>query len=225
MNWYEYKFHASSIGDIMTDPRSGPGLSETCKKHLLICWIKGTYDREKDIENKYMRKGTLVEEDSLTLYSRAKKTPFFKNDKVLENDFIIGTPDIITDEIIDIKSSWDIFTFYNVMFAPMNKSYLYQLQSYMVLTGITLAKLVYCLVNTPEFMVDEQKYYLAKRMGSVSGEDELYLEAAAKLEKNMIYDDIPLEKRYIEFTIPFAPALMEKVQERIIECREFLSKL
>jgi hypothetical protein len=33
-----------------------------------------------------------VEEDSITLYSRVKKTFFKKNDKHLDNEFIKGTP-------------------------------------------------------------------------------------------------------------------------------------
>src|SRR5690606_26011628 len=139
-----YRFHCSSLGKIMTDPRSGTGLSETCKAHLMECWIAETYGREKVFENKYMTKGTEVEENAITLYSRAKKKFFKKNTGVLSNEFIIGTPDTYdVADVIDIKSSWDIFTFFANIFKPLNKDYAWQLSGYRTLLKKLRALLVY----------------------------------------------------------------------------------
>lgn len=224
-----YLFHASSLGDIMTNPRSGRGLSETCKAHLMECWIQETYGREKDIDNKYLRKGLEVEEDSITLYSRARKKFFRKNTEVLSNEYIIGTPDLEDeqeDEIIDIKSSWDIFTFYANIYKPVNKSYAWQISAYTTLKKRKSGRLVYCLVNTPAHMIEKEKQQLMWKMGVIDPDAHpLYLEACEKIEKQMTFDDIPLERRYIEFMINPAHYPIEKAYERIEECREFLNAL
>ena len=71
-------FRCSSLGNIMTESRGkGTGLSETCKAHLIDVYILNAYNREKDIENKYIRKGLQVEEKAITLYSQYKDQ-FFK---------------------------------------------------------------------------------------------------------------------------------------------------
>lgn len=64
----------SSIGYIMTEPRSGNGLSETTKTHLVDLYVANKYGRNTDTFNKYVQKGLAVEEDSITLYSRVKNT-------------------------------------------------------------------------------------------------------------------------------------------------------
>lgn len=222
-----WKVHCSSIGEIMTNPRSGSGLSETCKTHLLECWITETYGRRKEFTNQYIKKGLMVEEDSLTLYSLVKKKYFVKNQETFENDFLIGTPDIIEpEEIIDIKSSWDLFTFHSVLTKPINKDYEYQLKGYCDLKNKDVAKLAYCLINTPEQLVNDQKRKLQWSMGLIDAEaNEDYRKACEEIDKANYFDDIPIEKRYIEFTLKRSPDTIEKIYTRVKECREFLNSL
>lgn len=222
-----YKFHASSLGRIMTDSRTKEPLGETCKGHLLECWIKETYDRHKDIKNKYITKGLEVEEDSITLYSRATKRLLIKNEETISNEFIVGTPDLIEgNAIVDIKSSWDIFTFYGVLHKPVNKDYGWQISAYTELLGKDSGRLVYCLVNTPFTLIEDAKRRLAWDMGVIDpSANELYQQACERIEKEMIFDDIPFEKRYIEYHIDKADYPIEKAYERIKLCREFLNQL
>lgn len=222
-----YKFHASSLGRIMTESRTKEPLGETCKGHLLECWIRETYDRHKDISNKYITKGLQVEEDSITLYSRARKKFMLKNEETISNDFLIGTPDLIDgDVIVDIKSSWDIFTFYGVFHKPINKDYGWQLSAYTELLNKSAGRLVYCLVNTPEQLINDAKRRLAWDMGIIDPDaSPLYQEACEKIERKMVFDDIPFEKRYIEFHIDRVDYPIEKAYERIKLCREFLNQL
>ena len=63
----------------MTEPKlkadkEAGNLSETSKSYLVEVYIKEMYDREADINSKYIAKGLMVEEDSITLYSRVKKS-------------------------------------------------------------------------------------------------------------------------------------------------------
>lgn len=225
MNWSTYKFHCSSLGALLTEPRSGPGLSETCKAELLDIWIRETYGRRKDDNNKYIEKGNMVEEYSMTLYSRVTKKFLTKNDEFFSNDWICGTPDIITKEsVIDLKSCWSIHTFYTNLIKPLNKDYIYQINGYKELLGLSTGLLVYCLVNTPDVIIEQEKSRLRYKMGIIDPEaSEVYLKAAEQIDRNNIFDDIPIEKRYLEFTVPTVD--MTKRNDRLTQCREFLTAL
>lgn len=227
MNFNDYKFHPSSLGLIMTESRTKEPFGETAKSHLMECFVSHVYGRNKDVTNKYIEKGLVAEEDSLDLYSVVKNTLYVKNTEVLTNDCFIGTPDIITGGVvIDLKTSWDIFTFFNVMAKPIDKRYYWQLQAYMALTGYTVSKLAYCLVNTPLKLVEDGKKKLMWTMAVIDPDtDEAYQKACEQLEKNSYYDDIPMEKRYIEFTIERNQADIDKAHKRVEESREFLNQL
>lgn len=228
-----YLFHPSSLGKIMTESRTKEPLGETCKDHLMECFVSRKYGRNKDITNKYIEKGILAEEDSIDLYTLVKNKLFIKNSEVLRNDHFIGTPDLFegleilkAEVIIDLKTSWDIFTFHQVIPKPLNKMYFWQLQAYMDLTGAKVGKLVYCLVNTPLKLVEDQKKKLQWTMGVIDPDtDEAYLEACRQVDKNCNYDDIEMEEKYIEFTVDRDDEAIGKAHERVIVCREFLNQL
>lgn len=233
MNFDDYRFHPSSLGLIMTESRTKDPLGETAKTHLVECYIGHIYGRYKDISNKYIEKGLMSEEDSIDLYSLVKKKMFAKNQHLLQNDFFVGTPDLYEGEsiqnadlVIDLKTSWDIFTFYNSMVKPLDKKYFWQLQAYMDLTGAKTAKLVYCLVNTPFKLVEDEKKKAMWRMGVIDPDtDELYQTACNEIERNCNYDDIPVDRRYIEFTIERDQDKIDQAHERVQLCRNFLNQL
>jgi len=233
MKFNDYKFHPSSLGLIMTESRTKDPFGETAKSHLLECYISHVYGRSKDITNKYIEKGLMAEEDSIDLYSLVKKKMFLKNEETLQNDFFIGTPDLYEGKsiaaatlIIDLKTSWDIFTFFSSMHKPVDKKYFWQLQAYMDLTGAETSKLVYCLVNTPFKLIEDEKKKTMWKMGVIDPDvDELYQTACNEIEKNAIYDDIDPTKRYIEFAIPRDQDKIDQAHERVELCREFLNEL
>jgi len=225
----DYKFHPSSLGLIMTGSRTKEELGETAKAHLMECYVGRKYGRRKDVTNKFIEKGLLAEEDSLDLYTLVKDQLFVKNQETIENSYFIGTPDIIVGEseiVIDIKTSWDIFTFFSTIHKPINKDYYWQLQAYMDLIGARSAKLVYCLVNTPFKLIEDQKKKLMWTMGVIDPEtDEAYLKACDMIDKNSNYDDIPMEDRYMEFPIERDQDAIDKAHERVEYCRNFLNQL
>lgn len=227
-------FRCSSLGYIMTEPRSKKdgSLGDTCLGHLADKYISVMYGRETDIQNKYIEKGLAVEEDSITLFSRVKKEFFRKNEELVSNEYICGTPDLFTGDsimkaqtIIDIKSSWDIFTFYRAKLKEQNKMYWWQLQGYMALTGAKSARLVYCLVNTPEGIIYDEKNKLKWKMGVINPEtDTNYQEACDAIDKLSRYDDIPMADRMHEVVITRDDEAIEKLYQRVKDCREYMNK-
>jgi hypothetical protein len=215
----------------MTESRTKGDLSETTKTHLVDVYVANKYGRQEDIQSRYIEKGLAVEEDSITLYSRLKKSFFKKNEDHLHNSWIKGTPDMYTGEsinaaqsIIDIKSSWDIYTFMRVITKEINKMYYWQLQGYMDLSGATSATLAYCLVDTPEQLIADEKRKLMWKMGCATEESPLFIEACEELERSMTFGDIHMEERLIEFHIERNDADILKMHIRVEECRKWLNE-
>lgn len=233
MNFSSTLFRCSSLGYLMTEGRSKTDpLSETTKTHLIDVYVSNKYGRNSDISNRYIEKGLRVEEDSITLYSRVTKTFYKKNEQSLSNQFIKGTPDLFTgaevtsaDTIIDIKSSWDIYTFFRVHTQPVNKMYWWQGLGYMALTGAKSFKLAYCLVDTPESMIEEEKRKLFYRMNAGTTENADFIRACEELEKAMQFGDIPLHERVIVFEIERDEEAIAKLYARIEQCRAYLNEL
>jgi len=219
-------FRCSALGKLMTEPRSkSETLSETTKTYLAEVYVNARYGRKKEITSRYIEKGLRVEEDSITLYSRVKKVPFFKNEQRFTNKYLAGTPDYVKDFVLDVKSSWDIFTFFNTTSKDLNKAYYWQLQGYMALTGLKEARLAYCLVNTPDTMIEDEKRKLGWKMGLIDASvNPDYVKACEQIDRLSVYDDIPMEERLNEIVVPFDQLAIESLYNRIIECRRYLAE-
>lgn len=217
-----YRFRASSLPNLLTNGRSKDEvLSMTTKTYLRELWIKETFGREKFVITKYMTKGITVESDSLDLLQKATNVTYFKNKKKLENEFITGTPDVIeTDFILDIKSSWDLWSFAGVDQDTAYKNYFGQLLGYMWLTGKKKSQLSYCLVNTPEVQIQNELYKL-----TMSGIIDDTNEDQEKAKMSYLFDDIPADMRIKTYHFDFDEEVQSKLIERIGAAREYLSIL
>jgi len=231
MRWNETHIRASSVGYLMTEPQSKADkeaglLSKTAQKHLLDVYIAEKYGRRKDIQTKQMKKGIEVEQDSIDLLSMYLKMPFSKNDQRFTNDFITGFPDIIdNDRIIDIKSSYDLWTFIGNIPDKLDSLYYWQMQSYMWLTSTKSAIIAYCLVNTPESIIEQEKYYMLKKMDVATEENPEYVKEAMKIEFNMSFDDISIEERVLMFKVGRNEDDILRIQQKVERAREFLIEL
>jgi hypothetical protein len=231
MQWNDIHIRASSVGYLMTEPQSKADkeaglLSKTAQKHLLDVYIAEKYGRKKDIQTKQMKKGIEVEQDSIDLLSMYLKMPFSKNDQRFTNDYITGFPDIIdNDRIIDIKSSYDLWTFIGNIPDKLDSLYHWQMQSYMWLTGAKSSVIAYCLVNTPESIIEQEKYYMLKKMDVATEENPEYVKEAMKIEFNMSFDDISIDERVLMFKVGRNEDDILRIQQKVEKAREFLREL
>jgi hypothetical protein len=221
----------SSLGAILTEPQAKAAkdageLSKTAKTALIGTYIREVYGREKDITTKQMSKGIIGEDKGIELLSRHQGEIYSKNETRYNNEYLTGHPDIITQDnrIIDTKLSFDLWTFLPNITESLDKGYYYQLQGYMALTGAQSGSIAYVLVDTPQEIIEQEKYYLLKRMNCISEESPEYIEAAAGLEINMIYPDIPLEQRVLIFKVDRDDEVIDKIYEKIRKCRVFLQE-
>lgn len=208
-------FHCSSLPDLMTNGRSKDEiLGETAKAVARNTYIEEVFGRrDTGSINKYTQKGIAVETDGIALLEKVTGEVCFKNQETFSNEFITGTPDIRKDKIIDIKNSYNVWTFTAVTLEKAKKDYHEQLQGYLDLTGLNEAWLVYTLVNTPMKIIDDEIYKLSFQIG----EDE-----AHEYEKNYIYDDIPAELRIKIFKFNRDQMLIDSIHQRVRDARDYL---
>jgi hypothetical protein len=184
----------------MTNPRSkNETLSKTCTSYLEQ-WVKEQiYGTRKEIKSKYLTKGIDVEDLAIEYYAEQKDLGFvLKNQEHFENDYIKGTPDLLLpDEVIELKSSWDCFTF-PLFEDKIDPKYYAQVQGYLDITGREKGKLVYTLQNTP---------------------DEL------EWDEPVDYSELNSKFRIKEYHIDYDPEFIKSVENRVIECREYIYHL
>jgi len=207
--------------------RDKVNISEGCKTHLLEVWIASEFGRgTRDIRNKYIQKGIEMEDAGLIAYGIVKGWLPEKSTERKDDGFIMGEIDYIKDDTIyDNKSSWDIWTFYkNVRYldAPNSNPYFPNMQGYMRLWDKPKSKVVYTLLDTPAKLIENEK----KRIQyDFTGSEEMLVEALEEVEKNLIYSDIPIDRRIIEININRDEEYIRRIPLVVKACREFLNNI
>lgn len=221
VDFTKYKFHCSGLKNLMTKSRTkSEPLSETTKSYLREIWIEEVFGRRKVISSGPMEKGTAVESDSMELVKEVLGKTYFKNNKQISNEYVIGTPDIIDakDKMIhDIKSSWDLWTYSAVTGEQARKDYYYQLLGYMWIQEFSESTLLYGLVNTPEHLMYKEWSKLAWNM------DEQEAERITRL--NHTFDDIPATKRLKVYHFQYLQEEVDELVNKIELSRAYLQGL
>lgn len=218
------KIRCSAIGKIMTNPKTkGESLSQTTKTYLQELAVEEIYGIRKEFSSRYTDKGNEVEELSIALCNDVLDLGFiYKNEENLSNDWVTGTPDVNTNEILlDVKSSWDATTFPFFDTELKNKDYFYQLQGYLWLTGKTESLLCYCLIDTPLQIVEDE----IRREHWKASLIEESLDLRAFVQSKHTFSHIPKEKRLKVFKIAKDDEVIEAIKTRIEECREYYNNL
>lgn len=214
----EFKIRCSAIGNIM----GIKGLGKTGQSYCET-WLKEQlFNRRKEFSNRYTQKGLIVEDNSIDFVGEMLNLGFImKNETSFENDFFKGTPDVILkDLVIDVKNSWDVFTFPFFEKDIPNSDYYWQAQGYLKLTEKQSYKLIYVLSDTPEHLIESEM----RRYGFQNGIEQDDLNYREWFDK-MTYSDIPNEMKLKVFDIQRNDADIEKIEKRVIECREYINNL
>lgn len=215
--------------------KENPKLSVTAKSHLKNIYGYAKYGKWaacKDKGNKYTNKGKLAEQDAIELVSYVRNIRLTKNEERVDNQFLTGIPDVFlgesiynADYILDVKSSWDIETFLSNLGKPLNSAYWWQIQGYMAITGAKVGEVVYCLVNTPQSIINSEAYRLQERMDVVTDADPAFIYEKQRLINNMTFDDMPVKDRIIRFLVERDEEAIEKVYKKVGRCREHLAEI
>lgn len=217
-----FKIRCSSIGDII-------GVKGLGKTGETVCsnWMKEQlYDRRKDFKNKYLDKGLQMEDEAIAYASEHLGWgSVSKNDEWFEDDDMQGTPDIMIEEmgmIIDIKNSYDCYTFPLFDKEIPTKGYEHQLQGYMALTGYEKAYLVYALMDAP---LDIMKTEMRRKSWEMGLRGEVPTELYEKVKEEMTYSHLPPNLRLKVFEVKRDEEIIKLIRKRVGECRTFIDKV
>ena len=164
-----------------------------------------------------MDKGNIMEDNSIDFIAKyLNYDRLIKNDEWFENDYMTGTPDVITDnEIIEVKNSWNCFTFPLLEDNIPTKGYYYQTQGYMYLTGLKKAKLIYTLMDTPEHLIEKEYRY---------NSDNNFL-GYEDFKKKYIFSNLEDKYRIKIFEIDYDEDVVNTIIDRVNSCREYLKTI
>lgn len=210
-----FKMRCSALGQLMTPGRSkSDTLSETAKSMLTLWYKEQLYKRRKQVDSKYLTKGNDCEEASIAYLNSLYDTSYTKNEQHYENDYLMGTPDIIADRVIDIKNSWDFTTFPLFSKDIPAKEYAWQVQGYMILTGIKQASVIYTLMDLP----DEQIEAEWRRSGNTGL-------MTPQFKAQYKYGTLPSDLRVKRFDFEYNADLEAQIIEKVEHARRFISAL
>jgi len=215
----QFKIRCSAIGEIM----GIKGLGKTGEGYLQTWYKEQLYSRKKEFTSKYTDKGLIMEDDAIDLIAEHLQLGMiFKNEDFKENSFLQGTADIIlNDAVVEIKNSWDCFSFPLFDSDCPNKDYEWQCQGYMELWDKPKAYLVYCLMDAPESIIEQEARRESYRMGYSELDMDLYEIVASK----MTYSHLPIELRIKFFTIHRSEEAITKIKERVDICYTYLQSI
>jgi len=205
--------------------QNNPELPQGAKTYCKM-WLKSTlFNRKPEWKAIVVDKGLQCELEGINhIATTFGYTDFEKNDEYFENEFMEGTPDIIHDAMVrDTKLSWDLFTFPMFDDKLENEDYYYQLQGYMILTGLEKASLDYVLIDTPKALIDQDLKKLYFQSGGKA--EDWTPETYEILGTNYSFSDIEPLKRIKSFQFSKDSSLESKIKERVLLCRKYIDTL
>jgi hypothetical protein len=206
-------------------------LAKGCKTFLSGVYAYEKYHKwnpSRDIGSRATEKGKEVEPEALALVSILDGLELVKNEDRIENEWFSGLPDAIevndAGEVIihDVKCPENIETYFAVIGKELIWQYYWQMQGYMDLTGAKIAKIHYCLINTPIHQLKDSAAALLRRMNVISEYSPEYIEAEKQLINNLTYDDIPLQEKKWTIIVERNDEDILNARKRVEMCREHL---
>ena len=218
------KIRCSALGRLMTAPRNkSEVLSQTAKSYIQELVLEEKFGIKKEFSSRYTDKGLQCEDEAISLVNDVLGLGFiFKNEEHFNNEFITGTPDVNTNEILlDIKCSYEAHTFPFFETEIPTKDYFFQLQGYMWLTGKTEALLCYCLVNTPLEIVEDEirrEHWKQFKIDEVA-------EIREYVEKKHNFDHLPKNTKVKVFKIERDETVIWEIQNKVEQANIYFNNL
>jgi hypothetical protein len=155
--------------------------------------------RKRFLNNKFLEKGNLQEENSLGLVSKNDNSFYIKNDEHFENEYIVGTPDNVQDGVVrDTKSNYDLKSFDEAditsLYENQLKGYSWLVKDSKGLDFFPTGELVYCLVNNPAHLITNEMNSMYYKLGCPSEENDKWKEVKRQVERNCIFDIAEFKK-------------------------------
>lgn len=212
-------------------------LSKTARKSLVNFYSRDFFGRGEvsggGRKPRSLEKGKTQEHLSIKLLSEVTGIEFEKNEKLFQNKFFKGKPDILvrnTKNIntiaIDVKTPVDMPSYiFNVMERNIAPNIYWQAQGYMSIFNINTIDIYQILVNMSDSIIEQEKAKVIengiKQKLSVSEiEDRLI-----QVDINMKYDDIEEYGRVFKTTIERNIIDIRDAKNRVLLAREYMEQI
>lgn len=203
------------------------------------------WKRKRFLNNKYLEKGNLQEQDAIAILRKyieltSEKIYLEKNGFWKSNGFTNGTEDVVTTNFVfDTKCSYDLESFEN---SELTNAYKWQVKDYCWRNNKTKGFVAFCLVNNPLHHLINERERLYFINGKPNEDDDSWIEILKQLERNMIFDipkfieenpeytfvnvdldfTIPLHLRVKLFPVDLEEKDIENIKSRVLLAREYL---
>lgn len=219
----EFKIRCSAIGQIMPEPKAKKDLLSKSAQTYCQNWLtEQITGQRKEFYSKEMLKGILVEKVAIDFIADQLGFGMLdKNEEWFEDEHMTGTPDVITPKfIIDNKSPWDAYTMPMFETELPNKDYYWQGQGYMELCKKPLHKVIYTLMDTPDVLVErELRSYCFNNGLDIDDVD------MDEFRQKFRFGHIAPEYRLRQFDVPHDNYAIDKIRERVEQCRMYIKTL
>ena len=169
------KWHPSSLGKLMTTPKSkGENLSQGAKTYIRQVAKQDFFGYRVELDNKYINKGKDQEQDSIDLLNSVRFTNYHKNIIRLQDEYLTGECDILAeDRVIDIKTSWNLETWPATPGEAHDNDYEWQGRAYLMLYEREIFELVFCLVTTKDEFLSQWEQIDLHRVDHIAPEKRI----------------------------------------------------
>ena len=169
------KWHPSSLGKLMTTPKSKTdNLSQGAKTYIRQVAKQDFFEYRVELDNKYINKGKYQEQDSIDLLNAVRFTKYHKNIFRLEDEYLTGECDILADDrVIDIKTSWNLETWPATPGEAHDNDYEWQGRAYLMLYEREIFELVFCLVTTKDEFLNQWEQIDLHRVDHIAPEKRI----------------------------------------------------
>lgn len=208
-----------TLNHIESNPELPKGAKTYCED-----WIKDQiYGQAPRHDFKYTSKGLEMESDALAFVAENfGYGMLLKNDLRKDGEFITGEADNVQPgHTIDTKCSWSAASF-PLFNDKLDSAYYWQGLGYMYLYGKKSHKVFYCLMNTPEYLIENEFKSLSYKNGYSEEEGEAIY---SDLIEKMTFDNLEPEYRIKEFSFEFEQEKINQVIERVKMCRDYVKQL
>jgi hypothetical protein len=169
------KWHPSSLGKLMTTPKSkGENLSQGAKTYIRQIAKQDFFGYRVELDNKYINKGKDQEQDSIDLLNSVRFKKYKKNDVRIEDEYLTGECDILSDDrVIDVKTSWNLETWPATSSEAHDNDYEWQGRAYLMLYDREIFELVFCLVTTKDEFINQWEQIDLHRVDHIAPEKRI----------------------------------------------------
>jgi hypothetical protein len=169
------KWHPSSLGKLMTTPKSkSENLSQGAKTYIRQVAKQDFFQYRVELDNKYINKGKDQEQDSIDLLNAVRFTNYQKNDVRIEDEYMTGECDILADDrVIDVKTSWNLETWPATPGEAHDNEYEWQGRAYLMLYEREIFELVFCMVTTKDEFLNQWEQIDLHRVDHIAPEKRI----------------------------------------------------